>query len=149
MLIQFSVLDGTKLFESFGDMTLSDANNMAGDRRTEITPSACEQTSDIRFTRSSPPQYTVTFVAGANGSLTGTTSQVVNQGDDCTPVTANPDSGYLFDQWTGDYTGKANPLTVTNVTSNMTITANFSVDNSGDGDGGGGGGGCFLTTMRQ
>ncbi len=125
VLIQFSELDGSDLFESSADMILSDANNMAGERRTKSTPSDCEQTSDIILTRSSVPQYTVTFVAGANGTLSGTTTQVVDEGDGCTAVTAVADSGYRFDQWTGGYTGTDNPLTVTNVTSNMTITANF------------------------
>jgi uncharacterized repeat protein (TIGR02543 family) len=125
VLTEFSELDGSELFESFADMTLSDADNMAGNRRTLSTPSGCEQASDITLARSAIPQYTVTFIAGANGSLTGTTTQMVDQGDDCTAVTAVPDSGYAFNGWTGDHTGTANPLTVTNVTSDMTITANF------------------------
>jgi uncharacterized repeat protein (TIGR02543 family) len=72
--------------------------------------------------------YTVTFVAGTNGSITGNLSQVVAHGSDCTAVTAVPATNYHFDDWTGDYTGTANPLTVTGVTSNMTITANFAID---------------------
>jgi len=71
--------------------------------------------------------HTVTFTAGSGGSLTGTTTQTVSHGDDCTPVTAVPDSGYQFTGWTGDYTGTNNPLTITNVTSDMNITANFAV----------------------
>jgi len=75
-----------------------------------------------------PPEYTVTFTHGANGSLTGTTTQTVAEGADCTSVTAVPDSGYKFADWTGDHTGTENPLTITNVTSDMTITANFEED---------------------
>jgi uncharacterized repeat protein (TIGR02543 family) len=71
--------------------------------------------------------HTVTFTAGSGGTLTGTTTQTVNDGDDCTAVTAVPDAGYQFTGWTGDYTGTDNPLTITNVTSNMNITANFAV----------------------
>ena len=69
--------------------------------------------------------YTVDFIAGAGGSIGGILSQTVAEGSNCTPVTAVPESGYEFIGWTGDYTGSANPLTITNVTSNMTITANF------------------------
>ncbi|MCG2716056.1 MAG: pre-peptidase C-terminal domain-containing protein [Candidatus Marinimicrobia bacterium] len=58
-----------------------------------------------------------------NGVLSVT--QEVEHGTDCTQVTANPNAGYRFTGWTGDYTGTVNPLTVTNVTSDMTITANF------------------------
>ncbi len=71
--------------------------------------------------------HTVTFVAGSGGSLTGSTTQTVGHGDDCTAVTAVPDAGYQFTGWTGDYTGTDNPLTITNVTADMNITANFAV----------------------
>jgi uncharacterized repeat protein (TIGR02543 family) len=74
-----------------------------------------------------PGSHTVTFTAGSNGSLTGSTTQTVNDGGDCTPVTAVPDSGYQFTGWTGDYVGTDNPLTITNVTSDMNITANFAL----------------------
>jgi len=83
--------------------------------------------------------YTVNFAAGANGSITGTASQTVAENGDCTAVTAVPAQGYQFDGWTGDFVGTANPLTVSNVTKNMNITANFSVipDITPDGDGNG------------
>ena len=71
--------------------------------------------------------YTVTFVAGANGAINGTTTQTVPSGGSCTEVTAVPDGGYYFDSWTGTlgFASTVNPLTVTNVTYDMTITANF------------------------
>jgi len=75
-------------------------------------------------------QYTVTFAAGPNGTVTGDTPQVVDCGGNCTAVTAVPNAGYRFVNWTGTggfVTTNANPLTVTNVTSNMTITANFEI----------------------
>ena len=71
---------------------------------------------------------TVTFLAGANGSLSGTTTQSIFWGDDCTPVEAIPDTGYHLDSWTGDLTSTDNPLTVTNVTDHMTITAQFAIN---------------------
>jgi hypothetical protein len=40
-------------------------------------------------------------------------------------LTATPDSGWQFDNWSGGLTGSTNPATIT-VNSNMTITANFS-----------------------
>ena len=74
--------------------------------------------------------YTVTFVAGSNGTLTGNTTQTVNHGGNCTAVTAVPNTGYHFVNWTKDGSSysETNPLTVTNVTGNMTITANFSIN---------------------
>ncbi len=69
--------------------------------------------------------HTVTFVEGANGTISGSKVQSVDYGMDCTAVTAVASSGYHFLGWSGDYLGKANPLTVTGVTADMEITANF------------------------
>jgi len=54
--------------------------------------------------------------------------QVINHGSDCTEVNAVADPNYHFDGWTDDYTGMTNPLTITNVTADMTITANFAIE---------------------
>ncbi|MFZ2188856.1 MAG: InlB B-repeat-containing protein [Candidatus Moraniibacteriota bacterium] len=68
--------------------------------------------------------YTLTYSADANGSLTGTTPQTVNHGADGTQITAVPNSGYHFVNWSDNST--ENPRTDTNVTNNITVTANFS-----------------------
>jgi len=74
-----------------------------------------------------PTTYTVSFMAGTGGSITGTTSQTITSGGNTTPVTAVPNAGYTFTNWTGTgiTTSIANPFTVTGVTTNLTITANF------------------------
>jgi len=74
-----------------------------------------------------PDDYTVVFIALAGGTVDGAerVTQVVAQGGNCTPVTAIPDPGHEFTGWTGDRSSLANPLTVTNVQSNLTIYANF------------------------
>ncbi len=72
--------------------------------------------------------FTLNFVPGANGTITGTSSQTVNYGGSSTAVTAVPNSGYVFVNWTGTngfVTTTANPLAVNNVTTSQTITANF------------------------
>jgi uncharacterized repeat protein (TIGR02543 family) len=74
--------------------------------------------------------YTVTFTAGAGGTISGTSPQTIASGGSCTPVTANAALGYHFVNWTGSYTTTNNPLTVTNVTSDMNFTANFAADAS-------------------
>ena len=40
--------------------------------------------------------YTLTYTAGANGSITGTSPQTVDYGADGTAVTAVADTGYHF-----------------------------------------------------
>ena len=70
--------------------------------------------------------YTLAYTAGANGTLTGTASQNVNHGGDGTPVTAVPNEGYHFVQWSDGST--ANPRTDTNVTGPINVTATFAIN---------------------
>ncbi|MCW1923070.1 tandem-95 repeat protein [Luteolibacter arcticus] len=70
-----------------------------------------------------PAAYTVTYTAGANGAITGSTPQTVNYGGSSSAVTAVPNSGYGFTNWSDGST--ANPRTDSNVTANLTVTANF------------------------
>jgi uncharacterized repeat protein (TIGR02543 family) len=71
--------------------------------------------------------HTVTFAAGEHGSLTGITSQIVDYGGSSAAVTAVPDPGYQFDNWTdsGVFFATYNPLTIDNVTCDLSIIANF------------------------
>ena len=67
--------------------------------------------------------YTLIYNAGANGSITGTSPQTLDFGSDGTAVTAMPADGYHFLNWSDDST--ANPRTDTNVSANISVTANF------------------------
>lgn len=72
--------------------------------------------------------YAVGFSSAGNGSLTGETSQIVPHGGATSAVTAVPDGGYYFVNWTGNngFTPATdNPLTVNGVTASCTVTANF------------------------
>ena len=74
--------------------------------------------------------YTVTFQTdGTEGTtLNGEVSQVVEYGGNCSVVKAIGSDKLTFKNWTGTNgfaTTEANPLTITNVTSDMMITANF------------------------
>jgi len=71
-------------------------------------------------------QYTLSYSAGPNGSLSGSTAQVANHGSDGTAVTATPNVGYHFVDWSDGST--ANPRTDTNVTGNITVSANFAIN---------------------
>ena len=70
--------------------------------------------------------FTLGYTAGAGGTLTGNASQTVNYGGDGTAVTAVPDLGYHFVDWSDG--SSANPRTDTNVTANVTVTANFAIN---------------------
>jgi len=67
--------------------------------------------------------YTLTYTAGANGSISGMTPQEVAHGAGGTAVTAVPDPGYAFGAWSDGLTD--NPRTDENVTSNLTVAASF------------------------
>ena len=71
--------------------------------------------------------YTLTYTAGANGTITGTSPQTVNHGADGTEVTAVPNAGYHFFNWS-DGVLTASPRTDTNVTANVSVTANFAIN---------------------
>ena len=66
---------------------------------------------------------TLTYAAGANGTLAGTTPQTVNYGTGGTAVAAMPLTGNHFVNWSDG--GTANPRTDANVTANLSVTANF------------------------
>ncbi|GAA1100819.1 hypothetical protein GCM10009668_18600 [Nocardioides dubius] len=68
--------------------------------------------------------YTLTYTAGTGGTLSGTTTQSVEHGEDGTAVTAVPDAGYTFTQWSDGVT--ANPRTDAGVTASMSVNAEFS-----------------------
>ena len=70
--------------------------------------------------------FSLTYTAGPNGSLTGDASQTVNYGEDGTAVTAVPDTGYHFVDWSdGALTATR---TDTNVMADLSVTANFAID---------------------
>ena len=68
-------------------------------------------------------QYTLTYTAGANGSISGTSPQTVNHGSNGTEVMAVPNIGYHFVKWSDDVMTESR--TDTNVTADITVTANF------------------------
>ena len=70
--------------------------------------------------------YTLTYTAGANGSITGVSPQTVAQGADGTAVTAVPNAHYHFVNWSDAST--ANPRSDINVLADITVTANFAID---------------------
>ena len=70
--------------------------------------------------------YTLTYTAGANGTITGTSPQTVNYGADGPEVTAVPNTGYHFVDWSDGVLTAAR--TDTNVTANMNVTANFAIN---------------------
>jgi len=70
--------------------------------------------------------FTLTYTAGSNGSIVGSSTQVVNSGSAGTAVTATPTSGYHFVSWSDGVATAAR--TDTNVTANVTASATFAAN---------------------
>jgi len=107
---------------------------LSGWSGTGFTPTAAnplsvsEVTTNLAISASFAVEtFTVSFSPQTGGSLTGTTPQTVPYGGSCTPVTAAPAPGWIFTGWTGSgfVSSSVNPLTLTNVTSDLALTACF------------------------
>jgi len=66
---------------------------------------------------------TLEYLADSNGSLSGSSTQIVDYGSSGTAVTAVADSGYRFLRW-GD-ASTANPRTDSSISDNLSVTASF------------------------
>jgi len=80
----------------------------------------------VRCVRSNPISFSLTYIAGDNGSIVGVSSQTVNSGADGSVVTAVPATGYIFSNWSDLST--INPRIDTGVTGDISVTANFVID---------------------
>ncbi len=78
----------------------------------------------LLITNASAPVYTLAYNAGPNGSISGSSPQLVPSGGSGTAVTAVANPGYYFLHWSDG--SSANPRFEINATNNVTVTANFS-----------------------
>ena len=69
--------------------------------------------------------FTVTYLSGLHGSINGSWPQNINCHDDGDWVLATPSDGYYFSRWSDD--SIVNPRHESNVTSNLSYTANFAL----------------------
>jgi len=101
-------------------------------------------TNDITLTATfAIDTHTLTYTAGANGSLTGSSPQTVNYNASGTAVTAVPDTGYHFVNWSDSVSTASR--TDASVTNDITVTATFAIDVVSSGGGGGGGPAIIYT----
>jgi sugar lactone lactonase YvrE len=71
-------------------------------------------------------RHSLTYLAGANGSLSEPAPQTVDCGSDGAPVTATAAPCYHFVRWSDG--SEANPRTDTNIAADLTVTAEFAID---------------------
>ena len=70
--------------------------------------------------------FTLTYTAGANGTITGTTPQTVNYGANGTAVTAVPNAGYHFVQWSDGFLNAHR--TDIGIDADLNVTATFAIN---------------------
>jgi hypothetical protein len=93
---------------------------------TVDTAGNVEATHTVPFLVLDQQTYTLTYTAGAHGSITGTSPQTVAYGGAGTQVTAVAGTGYHFVSWSDGVLTAAR--TDTNVTANVNVTANFAIN---------------------
>lgn len=85
-------------------------------------------------TEVTPTSYTLTYTAGSNGAITGTTTQTVVPGGDGTEVTAVPNDNYRFVNWSDGVTSASR--TDLDVSNDINVTANFESESNNNNGGG-------------
>ncbi|OGO36967.1 MAG: hypothetical protein A2147_09840 [Chloroflexi bacterium RBG_16_57_8] len=108
------------------DSVLVDGTSAGALTTYTFTNVSADHTIAATFAANAPTTYTLTYTAGANGSISGTSPQTVASESSGTAVTAVAATGYHFVSWSDGST--ANPRTDTNVTANTSVTANFAAD---------------------
>src|SRR5690606_38978099 len=78
---------------------------------------------DISVTATFGTASTYTYLAGTGGEISGETPQSIVTGESGTPVTAVPNEGFVFVNWSDGETD--NPRTDTGGGADVTVTANF------------------------
>ncbi|MEM2129705.1 MAG: M14-type cytosolic carboxypeptidase, partial [Candidatus Bathyarchaeia archaeon] len=68
--------------------------------------------------------YTLTIYKVGQGTVSADPQKQYYKSGDTVTLTATPESGYTFQNWSGDLTGTNNPATIV-VTRNMAVTAHF------------------------
>jgi 2',3'-cyclic-nucleotide 2'-phosphodiesterase (5'-nucleotidase family) len=71
--------------------------------------------------------YSLNFTTASGGTLTGSTSQTVDFGASSSPVSAVPNAGATFFNWTGTagLNSTTNPLVISNVSASQNVQATF------------------------
>jgi len=70
--------------------------------------------------------YSLYYIAGSGGAITGSSTQFVVHGSNGQEVTATPNTGYYFVKWSDDITNTTR--TDLNITNNLSVTAQFATN---------------------
>ena len=114
--------DGTFSYVHDGSATASDSFTYV----VLDSAGAISNEGTVSITITPMVDYTLTYTTDGNGTIDGTSQQTVDDGADGTAVTAVPNTGYHFVQWSDGSTD--NPRTDTNVTADISVQAQFAIN---------------------
>ena len=107
--------------------SVSPASGVAHDFTNPATYTvAAADASTLVYTVTVYKPFTLTYTAGANGTIIGTTPQTVNYGASGTAVTAVPNAGYHFVQWSDGFLNAHR--TDIGIDADVSVTATFAVN---------------------
>ena len=106
----------------------SDTTNVAKTASTVVPPGYMLMSGNLVRLRGggstrSIVTYTLSYIAGTGGTISGTSSQTVNSGSNGSAVTAVPNTGYVFDSWSDGVMTATR--TDSSITANKSVSANF------------------------
>jgi len=115
--IEFLLIDADELIGDFDQVTLPNANwSLEIDRAN----------GDVIAVYETHTTVTATYTAGTGGSIQGTAIQMITCGGSTSVVTAVPDTGFTFDQWSDGSTSTSR--VDANLTDDFTVEAQFIAD---------------------
>ena len=91
------------------------------------------------------PKYTLTINAGTGGTTDPAPGSYTHDAGTQVTVTAQPNSGYKFNGWSGAVSGTTNPVTIT-MDGDKSITASFAATSAGTDNKTEEKKGCFIAT---
>ena len=99
------------------------SGDLTGSNNPETITMNSDKTVTAHFTIC---EYTLTIIIDGSGTVTKNPDQTTYTHGTVVELTANPDTGWTFDHWSGDLTGSNNPETIT-MNSDKTVTAHFTI----------------------
>ena len=100
-------------------------NRILSDVEVALIYDKNRKSNNLTLTAPSVELVQLNYTAGAGGSILGDVNQFIEPGTNGTTVTAVPNSGYSFVNWSDGST--QNPRTDSSVMNNVSVTANFEI----------------------
>jgi hypothetical protein len=99
-------------------------DHWSGDASGTANPVSLTMSANRSVTAVFIPTYTLAVAVSGSGTVVKSPNKAAYNPGEQVSLTATPAAGYLFDHWSGDASGAANPLSLT-MSANRSVTAVF------------------------